>query len=247
MDDPLYNSEPVGWPYPKFSLADCRKLDRDARSGAKSPHDVPALDEAKFGLLHWELNNLAEMYRLTVNGGPIPTLKQRRRIQESIAKSAADLLVQFGVDVSDRPDEYHQHHHLEWGIFDLDRSNPYEIISSIQDLVIYSRMSLEKLNREIDRRERIGIVENRQQADPFLNLLYVDLASIFSENWAPEGITVSVNQGKGGPSIRFLQATLEKIVGRRFGPQTIKDAISGIRNGTIVVGHTFRPGKRRGI
>jgi len=247
MDDPLYNPKPVGWRNPKFSLADCRKLDRDARSGAKSPHDVPVLDEAKFELLHWELNNLAEMYRLNLNGGRIPTLKQRRRIQESIAKSAAELLSQFGVGVSDRPDEYHQHHHIEWGIFDLDRSNPQQIISSIQDLLIYTRMSLKKLNQEIDRLGSMGIVENRQQTDRYLNLLYVDLASIFSENWAPEGITVSVNQGKGGPSIRFLQATLEKIVGRRFGPQTIKDAISGIRNGTIVVGHTFRPGKRRGI
>lgn len=247
MAETLHNPNPIGWRRPRFSLDDCRELDRIAQLGAKSAPDMPRLDEAKLGSLHHELNYLGEMYRVVVEHGPMPTLRQRRKIQESIMKSAGELLSQFGIDEFDNPEEFHQHHRFEFGMFDRENVDASGVLSSIQEIAQYARVSVGRISREIDMRDRAGIVEKRQQGVPLLNELYVDLASIYADYWSPVGVSTSVNDGKGGPAVRFIQYTLERIVRKPFKPQSIKDAINKIKNGTIVVGVTWRLNKPRGI
>lgn len=244
MDDTSPKSESFGWSNPAFSLDDCRKLDRTIRLGSSQLRNCPDLDEAKFRMLYQDLNIIDNLYSTNVNNRRYITLRERRKNQDNIRKSAIELLAHLGANERNFQEYYLYHHHAEFGIFDVDRPESVGITSAIQRLASYAEDSINRIDDELSERNRLGYSTKRQQSDPYLNILYADLSSIYTEYWSPNGITVSVNDGRGGPSIKFLQFTLERIVGRKFEPRSIMDAVNKLRKGSITVDFSFRPSRR---
>lgn len=224
---------------PVFNVQSCRDLDGEIRRGTT---EFPQLADEDFERLCADLNTIANGRRAQDAVGQMKTPMARLAELERIEKNCRALLLALGADPESPPWNVSIEHLIDGGIFEDCSFDYSSLVGGLKALS-------EGTSKRIDGLLKVGVGPQTRQPNLADYRLYDDLGAVYKEFWGEGQLERSVNDGKGGPSIRFFMFSLRQIEGYDFSPQKVLDAINKIKNDEVDLStaySTFTPyGGRR--
>jgi len=211
---------------PVFNLADCFELDALIRDEDYDPNDPSPTPPGRFQTLQRSLNVIANWYATQLAIGKSKTAVQQKSKLISIEKKASGLLSELGLDTTSDPHEIPFDHLLPGGIFEDTNVEFEPLIRAVQAISLQA-------NKAICKHQERGTSSTPRSPDVYFYRLCADLGSVYNDVWSHDALMVSVNDGVGGPSVRFFEYTLKRIVGKAVKPKKIEDAIRKIKSGEV--------------
>jgi hypothetical protein len=214
---------------PLFTEQDCRDLDQEVGRKARDLKGSAWLGDAEILKLQANLNSIASGWAAqdVVNQAK-PTVRIERL--EAIRETCDDLMRLLGIGPRSSSWNILLEHLIEDGIFE-DETVDYELLVSL--LQTLSRVAAGTAHRlEVRPHTKVVLADYR---------LVDDLGGVYIDLWGRGRLQVSVNNGKGGPSVRFFVFTLSKIVGHRILAQRVLDAVRKIKSGKVDLSEVYSP------
>jgi len=201
-----------------FSEEDCRKLDKKVRGGHSGFDELTAVQLRE---LRSHLDKVAAGFCRAEGWSKHSTPLQQLSRAERIAKASQRLLSELSADVTSNPDEYDLDLIERHGIFERGAWHIPKLIAAVQVIAECANSTaheIEKLMRSDDPPRDRGRTFDRRKI-----WVYSELAKIYKRYWGKGTVPVSRSNGEGGPSVRYFQFTIKKIVGREPTMDSVHD------------------------
>lgn len=205
---------------PVFNSEDMHDLDALIRQ--HHPSAFPTISAEDLEILRLRLNTIASLYRTQEKIGRPPTVDANLKNMRRVERHAVSLLRLLGASPTSDAREIHFEHITDGGIFEEPDVPFDDLIESLQTIATCAREHIRVLATSADRQIK--------EPDYYRRRLYDDLASEYKSRWGQGYIRFGVNRTSGGgPAVRFLEFTLQRILKRTISAAAIKEMISAMK------------------